>query len=453
MGRGQHPAKCLMAGNQPPTACPALPTVLFCTATLLSSLSIKKQGDRKRPWRKTGHPQNRPRRAKCIHSFAQAKRGNRGKPHAFKALILLDFVETSTRFENHPQTNRWRKSLARQGFQASSTISGGFLVCGERWADAGAGWKVACRPEQSFGSESTMAVFDKKIPSMYLANRGQFTVNEKSLFEHIGYHFSLHFVKRLAYIDENGFPPESILANPRHMYVQEASHRLTLLHAAIDDAKGLITQVANPPPDDWLSSVGLTRDKYVQQLVDLFTLLLHSTADRALLLTNAILRLEIEPRKLNLKEISKKLQGQGEIIAALRSVHSCIAHLSDPRNQFAHRGESRYIGQFSDVVRMKVILKEFECPSDQVRFADLEALQRLKADMLSELISVKTVVGQVVGHLLQSYLTQIESLGGPDTPNADEIAHSKAALAYFRGGPRPAFMGTSNQPTNTDAAR
>lgn len=278
-------------------------------------------------------------------------------------------------------------------------------------------------------------------------------MNEKSLFGHVGYHFSLHFVKRLAYIDENGFPPESILADPRHMYVQETSHRLALLHAAMDDAEGLITQATNPPPDDWLSSVGLTRDKHVQQLVDLFTLLLHSTADRALLLTNAVLRLEIEPRKLNLKEISKKLQSQGKIIAALRSVHSCIAHLSDPRNQFAHRGERRYVGQFSDVVRMKVILKEFECPSEKVRFADLEALHRLKADMLSELISVKTVVGQVDGYLLQSYLAQIESLGGPDTPNADEIARAKAALAYFGGGPRPAFMDTANQPTYTDDAR
>lgn len=278
-------------------------------------------------------------------------------------------------------------------------------------------------------------------------------MSEKSLSEHIDDHFALHFAKRLAYIDENGAPPESILTDPRHMYVQEASHRLALLHAAIDDAKSLITQAENPPPDDWLSSVGLTRDKYLQQMVDLFTLLLHSTADRALLLTNTVLSLGIEPRKLSLKEISKKLQSQGEIIAALRSVHSCTSHLSDPRNQFAHRGERRYVGQFSDVVRMKVILKKFECPSDQVRFAELEAFQRLKADMLSELISVKTVVEQVVGHLLPSYLAQIESLGGPDTPNADEAARGKAVLAYFRGGPRPAFMDAANPSINTDASR
>ena len=268
-------------------------------------------------------------------------------------------------------------------------------------------------------------------------------LSEKSLSEHIDNHFTLHFAKRLAYLDENGCPPESILTDPRHMYVQEAGRRLTLLHAAIIEAKGLIIQAENPPPDDWLSSAGLTRDKYVQQMIDLFTLLLHSPADRVLLLTNAVLRLGVEPRKLNIKEISKKLQNQGEIIAALRSVHSCISHLSDPRNQFAHRGERRYIGQFSDVVRMKVILKKFECPLGQVQFADLEAFQRLKSDMLSELISVETVVEKVVEHLLPSYLAQIESLGGPDTLDADETARAESVLAYFKGGARPTFIDTT----------
>lgn len=273
-------------------------------------------------------------------------------------------------------------------------------------------------------------------------------MSEKSLSEHINDHLALHFAKRLAYIGENGCPPEWILTDPRHMYVQEASHRLALLHAAVADAKGLITQAENPPPDDWFNSVGLTRDKYVQQMVDLFTLLLHSTADRALLLTNAVLSLGIEPRKLSLKEMSKKLQNQGEIISALRSVHSCIFHLSDPRNQFAHRGERRYVGQFSEVVRVKVILRNFECPSDQVRFADLEAFQRLKADMLSELISVETVVEQVVKNLLPSYLAQIASLGGPDIPNADETARSQAVIAYFKGGTRPAFMDPASHSIN-----
>ena len=228
------------------------------------------------------------------------------------------------------------------------------------------------------------------------------------------------------------------------MYVQDAHHRLVLLHAAVADAKGLITQAENPPPDEWLSSVVLTRDKYVQQIIDLFTLLLHSTADRALLLTNAVLSLGIEPRKLKLKEISKKLQGYGEINAALRSIHSCVSHLSVPRNQFSHRGERRYVGQFSDVVRLKVILKRFEFPSDQVRFAEFEAFQTLKADMLSELISVAKKIEHVVESLLPNYLAQIESLGGPDVPNVNETVRSKAALAYFSGGNRPDFMDAAN---------
>lgn len=265
-------------------------------------------------------------------------------------------------------------------------------------------------------------------------------MSDKSLSEYIDIHFALHFAKRLAHIDENGSPPNWILTDPRHMYVQMASHRLTLLRTAVADAKGLITQAENPPPDDWLGTVGLTRDKYVQQVVDLFTLLLHSTADRALLLTNAVLCLGIDPRKLSIKEISKKLHNQGDIIAALRSVHFCISHLSDPRNQFAHRGERRYVGQFSDVARMKVILKKFECPSDQIQLADLEAFQRLKADMLSELIAVEAVLEPVVESLLPSYLAKIESLGGPDTPNDEETARANAALAYFKGGIRPAFM-------------
>lgn len=275
-------------------------------------------------------------------------------------------------------------------------------------------------------------------------------MSEKSLSDHIDDHFTLHFAKRLAYIDENGCPPEWILNDPRHMYVQEASHRLALLHTAVTDAKGLISQATNPPPDDWLSSVGLTRDKYVQQMVDIFTLLLHSTADRALLLTNAVLSLGIEPRKLSLKEISKKLQNQGEIITALSLIHSCISHLSDARNQFAHRGERRYVGQFSDVVRVKVILNNFECPSNQVRFADYEAVQRLKADMLSDLISVETALEQVVENLLPSYLAEIESLGGPDTPNSDETARAQAALAYFKGGTRPAFMDAASHSMHPD---
>lgn len=269
-------------------------------------------------------------------------------------------------------------------------------------------------------------------------------MGRKSLSEHIDDHFAQHFAKRLAYIDEDGRPPEWMLNDPRHMYVQEASHRLALLHAAVTDAKGLITQVENPPPDDWLSSVGLTLDKYVQQIVDIFTLLLHSTTDRALLLTNAVLNLGIESRKLSLKGISEKLQNQGEIIAALRSIHSCISHLSDPRNQFTHRGERRYIGQFSDVVRLKVILKQFKCPSDQVQFAEFEAFQRLTADMQSELISAETALEQVVEKLLPGYLAQIELLGGPDTPNADETARSQAALTYFKGGTRPPFMDEPN---------
>ncbi|MEC5205921.1 hypothetical protein QF022_000877 [Vogesella perlucida] len=66
----------------------------FFLLFLLKNKEIEKGSEEKE---KTGHPRNRPQHAKCIHSFAQAKRGNRGQPDAFKALILLDFVEKSTK--------------------------------------------------------------------------------------------------------------------------------------------------------------------------------------------------------------------------------------------------------------------------------------------------------------------------------------------------------------------
>ncbi|WP_402719857.1 hypothetical protein [Janthinobacterium rivuli] len=265
-------------------------------------------------------------------------------------------------------------------------------------------------------------------------------MNMQSLSQRIDDHFSLHFLKRLAYMDESGCPPQWILTDQRHLYVQEASHRLVLLRAAIADARGLITQATNPPPEEWIASVGLTQDKYIQQKVDLFTLVLHSTADRAFLLTNAVLNLGVEPRKLSLKEISKKLQNESEIIAALNSVHSSTLHLADSRNRFAHRGERRYVGQFSNVTRLKAIVRMLEFQSEKIQFADSEASQRLEADLQSELSSVENVLEQLLENLLPGYLAQIQLLGGPDTPNADEIARAEAALVYFKGGDRPAFM-------------
>lgn len=266
-------------------------------------------------------------------------------------------------------------------------------------------------------------------------------LDESNFLKLVGLDFQMHFLKRLAYINAEGLPSERVINDPRHLYVQETSNKSLKVKDAIEHAESLIKQIEIPPPQEWLNLVGLSRHDFIQQNVDLFSVILFSSFDRSLLLANFLLG-EIENEKeVTYKKIIKSIRADNPLTAELLSdLHHETRNLADHRNFFSHRGIKRRIGRFSEIHRAKVITRLFNVSVETVNFQDSDAEKELIAELRKEVTSFESIIFRFLDSLSLKYLEVINQLGGIDMPNDDELLRAKLAIEYFQGGEMPEFM-------------
>ena len=94
----------------------------------------------------------------------------------------------------------------------------------------------------------------------------------------------------------------------------------------------------------------------------------------------------------------------------------------------------------SKVVRAKAIIKAWGAPNGVVDFDDARCVAELLKVMEADLKSVTTSLVSVLEVLCSPFLNTLTALGGPDSPDDDEVAKAKAAIEYFQGGAKPKFI-------------
>lgn len=252
---------------------------------------------------------------------------------------------------------------------------------------------------------------------------------------------ALHFAKRLAHSEPNGAPSSAVLSNPSQQYVMEVLNHLYAVRSAVRDSESLVDQVRIPPPEPWLREMCLDADRYRQQLLDLFTIVIHSVLDRTLLLTNVVCRLEIAPRDCSLRAIAQATLRTGLSISnELVSLREAVLPIADARHLFAHRGEHRDAGVFSAVQRAKLITQGMHADTTGLVFNDTGAVAGLLRIMEADLRSVSAPLVRVLSKLCVPFDAALDSIGGPDIPSAEELSKAKAMIEYFAGGERPGFL-------------
>ncbi len=261
----------------------------------------------------------------------------------------------------------------------------------------------------------------------------------------VAFDFRMHMLKRLAYINSEGHPPENILNDPRHLYVIETSDKLMKVKNAIDHAKLLIKQIEIVPSQDWLESIGITKYEFIQQNVDLFSVVLFSSLDRALLLANFLMNLIGSEKEVTYKKIIGSIRKQRESVAdLLTELYKETADLADHRNFFSHRGKNRNAGRVSSIRRIKVITQLFNVPMDNTVFLDDEAEKELAELLRKEVSLIEPILLKFLESVSSIYIEGINKIGGIDMPNEEELSRAALAIEYFNGGTRPEFMASSS---------
>ena len=266
-------------------------------------------------------------------------------------------------------------------------------------------------------------------------------IGTRSFEDLVDKHSALHFMKRLAHLGPEGIPAAEELNRPSQKYVLCVSIHLSAVRSALAEGHSLASQVEIPPPESWLREMELDKDKYRQQSLDLFTIVVHSVLDRTLLLVNAVCDLGILERNCSLRNITRATANPEPSLAApLSSLWNAVIPIADARNHFAHRGRHREEGTFSAVARAKVVTRSFDVPTDDVLFNDAGAVAELLRIMRSDLQSVSQPLIAVLDLLCAPFVSHLKSLGGTDLPTPDEMVRAEAVLSYFGGGEKPGFM-------------
>lgn len=254
-------------------------------------------------------------------------------------------------------------------------------------------------------------------------------------------HSALHLMKRFAYLESDGTPQPEVIQRPSQQYEQCVYNHLCAVQSAMADSRSFIKQVEIPPPESWLREMELSRDKYRRQILDLFTIVVHSVLDQTLLLINAVCDFKIPPRDCSLKSIKRAATEAGiSFSGELAALRDAVLPIADSRHLFAHRGEHRNVGLFSLVDRFKVITQAFHRSTVGIEFNDAGALAELLQVMESDLQRVTQPLVLLLDQLCAPFLASFEKFGGPDVPNDEELARATGVLKYFRGGEKPGFM-------------
>lgn len=247
--------------------------------------------------------------------------------------------------------------------------------------------------------------------------------------------------KRLAHINSEGHPPEWLLNNPSHLYVLEASSKANKVTNSVEHAKSIIKQIENPPPEEWLSKVGISKNKFIQQHIDLFSVVLFSSLDRSLLLANLLMGIGKTEKEVTYKKVIKSIEKINPVIAEiLDDLYKETESLADHRNHFSHRGLNRNSGRFSSVHRVKVITQIFNVPMENVRLLDSEAESELVEMLYKEVSNIEPILLRFLEAVAVYYIEGLNRLGGLDMPSEEELERAQLATEYFSGGTKPEFM-------------
>lgn len=247
--------------------------------------------------------------------------------------------------------------------------------------------------------------------------------------------------KRLAHINSEGHPPEWLLKSPSHFYVLEASRKANKVTNSIDYAKSLIKQIENPPSEEWLSDVGLSKNKFIQQNIDLFSVVLFSSLDRSLLLANLLMDIGKAEKEVTYRKVIKSIEKINPAIAEILSeLYKETESLADHRNYFSHRGLNRKTGRFSSVHRLKVITQLFNIPMENVKLLESEAESDLVEMLCKEVSNIEPVLLRFLEAVAVYYIEGLNKLGGLDVPSEEELERAQLATEYFSGGAKPEFM-------------
>ena len=253
---------------------------------------------------------------------------------------------------------------------------------------------------------------------------------------------AVHFLKRLAHLNSDGTPPQWVVELQPFRYVLDVLNNMTNVRSAINQCRSLANQAAAPPPSSWLDTIDLTTMSFRQQVLDLFTVVLHSTLDRMLLLTNVVHVLGMTPRNCTLKQVQSALSHKNEaLLKALDRLKSAIDPLTDARHSYVHRGEHRRLELFTDLVHLRTILESFKVPIENVVLNEEDADENLLSALRVDMLSVDSAAAGSLEALLDPYESQVEQLGGIQRPTGVEAQRAVQVIAYFGGGKRPDFMG------------
>ena len=153
---------------------------------------------------------------------------------------------------------------------------------------------------------------------------------------------SSHILWLMATFGKEEDPQRDVIKSPPMQYSHKVLAVSQKVSSGISDSAQLIRQVAQPPPETWFTEIGITKTEFIQQSLDMFTVVLYSLLDRCLQLTNIILSIDLNSRKVTYDSLLKSLKSNHSVVAtALSDLKDAVSPLADPRHFFVHRGESR----------------------------------------------------------------------------------------------------------------
>jgi len=248
---------------------------------------------------------------------------------------------------------------------------------------------------------------------------------------------SSHILWVMATFGKEEDPQRDVLESPPMQYSHKVFSLSSKVSSGISDSSQLIRQVAQPPPETWLTEIGVTKTEFIQQSLDMFTVVLYSLLDRCLHLTNIILSSELKPRNVTYDRLSKKLKSNHSVVAtALSDLKDAVSPLAEPRHFFVHRGEGRE-SRLSHTQLLATIQKQLPALIDPAKIDYATARVDIMVLIQKDFETVSACVRKVKNVLFQPYMSKLNALGGIPELTKDELLRAKDIMNWAETGIEP----------------
>ena len=247
----------------------------------------------------------------------------------------------------------------------------------------------------------------------------------------------------MATLGKEGASQTSVLNLLPLQYVQDVSSALSRVSSGIRESSRLTRQVAQPPPETWLTEIGITENEFVQQSLDALTVVLYSLLDRCLHLTNIILGCGLTPRRVTYIRLSDVIKSNHSVVAtALSDLKTAVYPLADPRHFFVHRGKHRE-SPLSNAELFSQIQKHFPALVDATKIDYATARTDIIALTQKDFETVSACVRKVKDLLLQPYMSKLNALGGiPELAKHDRL-RARDIMNWAETGTEPPWSDES----------